>query len=89
MFRLFNIYQNIGPSFMNSGFPWWLVFLFGINLVLLALLIFIFPAILAYVFAAFLLFAGILLISWGLKLKKTYNNRYYGNQEDDFWIEVE
>lgn len=41
----------------------------GINLILLSIVVFIFPEILAYAVAALLLLAGISLVGYGLRIK--------------------
>ena len=53
--------------------PWWLYLLLGLNLVLLAMLIMVFPELLAYLVAGFLLFDGLLFIGIGWQLRRLAN----------------
>ena len=50
--------------------PWWLYLLLGLNLILLAILIMIFPELLAYLVAAFLLIDGLLFLVIGWQVRR-------------------
>ena len=65
MFREEVFYDNYTEEIIS---PWWLYLLLGLNLVLLALLIVMFPPLVAYLIAGFLLFDGavFLLIAYRL-----------------------
>lgn len=57
----------------------WLYFILGANLIFLSILIFIFPEILAFLFAGMLLIGGIAIIAIGLGIKNrfsTFSGRY-------------
>lgn len=55
----------------------------GIVLILFAVLIFIFPALLSYLVAAFLSIAGISLLVYGFKINKSYK------EAEKFWKKLE
>lgn len=74
MFREEAFYDNYTEEIIS---PWWLYLLLGLNLILLALLIVMFPPLVAYLIAGFLLFDGavFLLIAYRLwRLKKRYRD---------------
>jgi len=55
----------------------------GIVLILFAVLIFVFPALLSYLVAAFLCIAGISLLVYGFKINKSYK------EAEEFWKKLE
>ena len=55
----------------------------GIVLILFAVLIFLFPALLSYLVAAFLSIAGISLLVYGFKINKSYK------EAEKFWKKLE
>lgn len=72
MFGKIAFYDNLAKHFFS---PWWMYLLLGLNFVLIAALIFIFPELLAYLIAFFLLLNGLLLIVLAFqvrRLKKSY-----------------
>jgi uncharacterized membrane protein HdeD (DUF308 family) len=74
MFREEAFYDNYTEEIIS---PWWLYLLLGLNLILLALLIVMFPPLVAYLIAGFLLFDGavFLLIAYRLwRFKKRYRD---------------
>ncbi len=66
--------------------PWWMYLLMGVNFILLAILIMMYPELLAYLVAGFLLFNGIILIALAFRYRslKKKNNGWH----KEFWIEV-
>ncbi len=52
--------------------PWWLYLMIGIELILFSVLIFIFPELLAYLVAAFLMVGGISFIAVAMKIRNMY-----------------
>ncbi|GIV34294.1 MAG: hypothetical protein KatS3mg031_1829 [Chitinophagales bacterium] len=70
---MFNIEFYDDPT-MHLFSPWWMYMLMGINFILLAVLIFLMPELLAYLVGAFLFFNGILFLgiawsAWSIKGK--------------------
>lgn len=55
--------------------PWWLYVLVGLNLVLLAVLIMLFPPLVVYLVASFLLFDGAVFLLIGFRLRR-FKKRY-------------
>ncbi len=84
MFRSIEFYDNLTDHLFS---PWWMYLLIGINFVLMAVLIFIFPELLAYLIAAFLLLNGLLLIGVAFQVRRLKKN--YERWRKQYWIEVE
>jgi uncharacterized membrane protein HdeD (DUF308 family) len=84
MFRNIEFYDRLTGFFVR---PWWIYLLMGIDFILLAILIVIFPALAAYLIAGFLLLNGVLLVSLGFKYRNLKNR--YKKWKDSYWIEVE
>ncbi len=84
MFRNIAFYDNLTEHLFS---PWWMYLLIGINFVLMAVLIFIFPELLAYLIAAFLLLNGLLLIGLAFQIRRLKKN--YERWRGQYWIEVE
>lgn len=59
----------------------------GIDFILLAVLIVIFPALAAYLVAGFLMINGVLLVALGFKYRNLRNR--YKKWKDSYWIDVE
>lgn len=80
MFRSTVFYDNFTESIVG---PWRLYALIGASLIVAAILIFIFPELLAYLIAAFLLVNGVLFFGVALKLRGL--RRQYSRWVDEFW----
>jgi len=80
MFRSTIFYDNLTNSIVGT---WRLYALIGLSLVVSALLIFIFPELLAFLVASFLLFNGVLFLGIAFQLKKL--RRQYTRWVDEFW----
>ncbi len=80
MFREIVFYDNYTNEIIS---PWWLYLLVGLNLVMLGVLIILFPPLIAYLIAGFLIFDGIvfLLIAYRLRQFK----RRYEQWRRTFW----
>ncbi|MTI27100.1 hypothetical protein [Fulvivirga kasyanovii] len=83
MFKTTAYYDRL-TSFFST--PWWMYLLMGINFILLAALIMLYPELLAYLVAGFLLFNGLLMVILAFRYR-SLRKRNRGWQED-FWIEV-
>jgi len=84
MFRTIDYYDQLTRFFTA---PWWLYLLMGINFILLAILIIIYPELLAYLVAGFLLLNGLILIVLAFKFKGLRSQ--YKKWKNTYWIEVE
>ncbi len=84
MFRTTEFYDNFIKHLFS---PWWMYLIIGLNLVLLAILIFIFPDALAYLVAGFLLLNGVLFIGIGLRLSRLKPR--YRKWKNHYWIDIE
>jgi uncharacterized membrane protein HdeD (DUF308 family) len=80
MFRTTIFYDNLTDYLVG---PWRLYALIGASLVVSAILIFVFPELLAYLIASFLLFNGVLFFGVAFKLKKLRSE--YSRWVDEFW----
>lgn len=80
MFRSAIFYENFTESMVG---PWRLYLLIGASLMAAALLIFIFPELLAYLIAGFLLLNGVFFFSLALKLRKLGQN--YRHWVSEYW----
>ncbi|HWP42905.1 MAG TPA: hypothetical protein VNO14_06710 [Blastocatellia bacterium] len=80
MFRQIVFYDNYTSEIVSA---WWLYLLLGLNLILLAVLILLFPPLVAYLIAAFLIFDGavFLLIAYRLWQFK----RHYREWRESLW----
>ncbi|WP_286756951.1 hypothetical protein [Roseivirga sp. UBA838] len=83
MFKTTAYYDRL-TSFFST--PWWMYLLMGINFILLAVLIMLYPELLAYLVAGFLLFNGLLMVILAFRYR-SLRKRNRGWQEE-FWIEV-
>lgn len=83
MFKTTAYYDRL-TSFFST--PWWMYLLMGINYILLAVLIMLYPELLAYLVAGFLLFNGLLMVILAFRYR-SLRKRNRGWQEE-FWIEV-
>ena len=72
MVRQMLFYDNYTNEIIS---PWWLYLLLGLNLVLLAVLLIVFPPLVAYLIASFLLFDGAIFILIGFRLWR-FKKRY-------------
>lgn len=81
MFREIRFYDNYTATLSS---PWWLFALLGGNFILLGILILIFPELLAWLVAAFLIFDGALLLGIGWQLRRL--KRRYERWRDDWWL---
>ncbi|GAB4375383.1 MAG: hypothetical protein Kow0075_01700 [Salibacteraceae bacterium] len=59
--------------------------LMGLNFILLAVLIFIYPDLLAYLVAGFLLFNGILMVAMAIRLRSL--RKAHENWKQEYWTE--
>ncbi|GIV31202.1 MAG: hypothetical protein KatS3mg029_0553 [Saprospiraceae bacterium] len=84
MFNRIEFYDNLTGHLVS---PWWIYLVIGVNLVLLSILIFFFPDLLAYLVAAFLLINGIFFLSLAIQLRKL--RKKYEEWRKRYWIEVE
>ena len=80
MFRDVRFYDSYTEQIASS---WWLYLLLGLNLILLAVLIILFPALVAYLVAAFLLFDGVLFLVIGWQLRRL--SRLYSRWREELW----
>ncbi|NIR49248.1 DUF3096 domain-containing protein [candidate division KSB1 bacterium] len=80
MFRTTVFYDNFTESVAGN---WRLYAIIGASLILAGILIFIFPELLAYLIAAFLLFNGVLFFGVAFRLKNL--RRQYNRWVDEFW----
>lgn len=80
MFRTTIFYDNFTNSIWG---PWKLYVLIGASLIISAILIFVFPELVAYLIAFFLLFNGILFCTIALRLRKLRSS--YGHRVNAFW----
>jgi len=76
-------YYDRFTTFIST--PWWMYLLMGINFILLAILIIIYPDLLAYLVAGFLLFNGLIMAVLAFRLKSLEKKHDQWKQE--FWIE--
>jgi len=83
MFKTTAYYDRL-TSFFST--PWWMYLLMGINFILLSVLIMLYPELLAYLVAGFLLFNGLLMVILAFRYR-SLRERNRGWQEE-FWIEV-
>jgi uncharacterized membrane protein HdeD (DUF308 family) len=77
MFREIRFYDDYTDAVTA---PWWLFCLLGLNFILLGVLIVIFPELLAYLAAAFLLCNGLVLLLVGWKFRR-FKKLYRGWRE--------
>ena len=64
--------------------PWWLYLLFGLNLILLSVLIILFPDLLSLIVSAFLMMDGVMLLVLSftvLRINKKAENHKSGKEE--------
>lgn len=83
MFRTTDYYDRLTNFFAT---PWWMYLLMGINFIILAILILIYPELLAFLVAGFLLLNGILMVVLAFRyhsLKKKSRN-----WKSTYWREV-
>ena len=66
--------------------PWWMFLLMGFNFILLAILIMIYPELLTFLVAGFLLFNGLLMVVLAFRYKSL--KKKYKNWKSSYWIEV-
>ena len=83
MFRTTEYYDQFTNFFAT---PWWMYLLMGVNFIILAILIMIYPELLAFLVAAFLLFNGLLLVVLAFRYKSL--KKKYRNWKSSFWVEV-
>ena len=83
MFRTTEYYDQFTNFFST---PWWMYLLMGINFIVLAVLIMIYPELLAFLVAAFLLFNGLLLVLLAFRYKSL--KKKYRNWKSSFWVEL-
>lgn len=83
MFRTTAYYDRLMNFFST---PWWVYLLMGINFILLAVLILIYPDLLAFLAAGFLLFNGLLMVVLALRYKSL--KKKYRGWKEAYWIEV-
>ncbi|GAB4246408.1 MAG: hypothetical protein Tsb0034_25360 [Ekhidna sp.] len=83
MFRTTAYYDRL-TSFFST--PWWMYLLMGINFILLAVLIMLYPELLAYLVAGFLLFNGLLMVILAFRYKSL--RKKYRGWKNEYWIEV-
>lgn len=84
MFRTTDFYDNFIKHLFS---PWWMYLIVGINLILLAILIIVFPEALAYLVAGFLMLNGILFIGIGFSLSRLKPR--YNKWKNNYWIDIE
>jgi hypothetical protein len=80
MFRQIIFYDNYTNEIIS---PWWVYLLLGVNLILLAALIIMFPELVAYLVAGFLIFDGVLFLWIAYRMRKF--KRLYREWRDSLW----
>jgi hypothetical protein len=80
MFRQIIFYDKYTSEIIS---PWWVYLLLGLNLILLAALIILFPELLAYLVAAFLIFDGTLFLWMAYRVRKF--KRLYNQWRESLW----
>ena len=83
MFRKLLFYDSYTDEISS---PWWLFLLLGLNLILLAVLIILFPPLVAYLVSGFLIFDGVVFLVIAYRLWKF--KRRYRQWRDSFWEPV-
>ena len=84
MFKTTDYYDRF-TNFVTT--PWWMFLLMGFNFILLAILISIYPDLLAFLVAGFLLFNGLLMVVLAFRYRSL--KKKYSNWKSSYWIEVE
>jgi hypothetical protein len=80
MFRQIIFYDNYTNEIIS---PWWVYLLLGVNLILLAALIIMFPELVAYLVAGFLIFDGVLFLWIAYRMRKF--KRLYREWRKSLW----
>jgi hypothetical protein len=80
MFRQIVFYHNYTNEIIS---PWWVYLLLGVNLILLAALIVMFPELVAYLVAGFLIFDGVLFLWIAYRMWKF--KRLYREWRESLW----
>ena len=80
MFRTTVFYDNFADHLSS---PWKFYAAIGVSLMVMAILIFILPELIAYLIASFLFFVGIMFLGIGLNLKNF--RKYYHQWVNDYW----
>jgi uncharacterized membrane protein HdeD (DUF308 family) len=81
MFREIRFYDDYTDAVASPG---WMFCLLGLNFIALGLLILLFPQLLAYLVAGFLLFNGIVLLAVAWKFRRF--KKLYRQWRDTLWL---
>lgn len=82
---MFRIYEYFGRYGHNFSSPWWFYLLMGINLILFAVLIIVFPELIALLVASVIMLLGALLVAAAIRMRKS--QRKGRNWEQRYWID--